>query len=205
MGLEEFLKILFDKETDKYPGIREAVLCGLSVSDARNIYNAFRFMPSRTERLRCIGYTYFDHGITISCDIMGYNIYPVHNTVYSKGDMVKAINTTVSKWVNALGISTIPIIDPEITACMSISSENIEFFSGMSLFISKLGVARPYKIFISTKHIRKFDGRVIVTKHILNKPTVYVYNIFEKLNVFCGSLCLPILEEKLIFETTSYT
>lgn len=199
MQLEQFLKTLFDKQIDNYPNIRETILCNLSREDARSVYHAFRFIPSQAEKVRCIGYTYFEHGIFISCDIMSSNIYPIHTIVNSRQSMIYSINTTISKWIERIGISVVPITDGKTTSCMSMSSENIEFCRSISIFICKEKIMVPYNISITTKVIRKIDGRVIIAKSKLETPQQYVFSIFEKLNIFCAHLSLPLDLERLEF------
>lgn len=200
MELEQFLKVLFDKQVDNYPNIRENILCNLSHEDANSVYYAFRFVPSQAEKLRCVGYTYFDHGIILSCDIMKSNLYPVHKVINSKESMIHAVNTIVSKWIERIGISSIPIVDGRTMSSMSMSSENIEFYRSISIFICKEKTMVPYDIVITTKVIRKSDAKVVVIRSKLETPMSYTYSIFEKLNTFCASLVSTVSTERVMFE-----
>lgn len=65
MDLTQFLSLVFDRDVDRYPAIRELILQNLDISQVVNILSISRYHCSPTEFKRYIRYNCIDKGITI--------------------------------------------------------------------------------------------------------------------------------------------
>lgn len=198
MELEEFLKLVFNKESpDSYSDIRQSITQSLSLHDANSLYHAFRFKPSISETVRCIGYSYFDHGILISYNIMGSLKYPVQYYIKEPEDLIYTINTNTSKWMNRSGMLNARHRPHTICSSLCISSQNIEFYCSISINALKYGSLSPFNISISMKRIRKSDNKIIFIKYDVKSN--YLNTISNEINRFCYIVSLPLEYERQHF------
>lgn len=131
MKLRQFLQLLFDKQTDRYPEIRKSFLQCWSTNEVLDILAITNYHCSQNELKQYIKYTYCDKGIQVSSLGSPSWSFPreciVNNIYHDKNSSTEKIMNHVEKW-----FTTVSSAQGPLTSIFEIRSSNSEF----SMFIN---------------------------------------------------------------------
>lgn len=169
MELKDFLLLLFDKNIDRYPNIRESFLVNFNTYEVTNILAITNYHCKKKERTKYIRHSFNDTGIKIH--YRHRELYPcikdITDSKTSMPDISEQIESSIAIWID----SAIDICTDSIQI-LNISSSNTDFIISGSIAYTYDNLCIRYsdrllgiKLNIRSKSskYKTYKGRVSIT------------------------------------------
>lgn len=185
MKLQQFLRLLFDKQTDRYPEIRKSFLQSWNTNEVLDILAITNYHCSRNELKQYIRYTYCDKGIQVSLLGSPFWSFPreciVNDVYHDKSSSTEKIISRVEKWFTIVSSAPGPL-----TSIFEVRSSNSEFsmFINIAARLSGLNSTRG-SVLIEISFRSKINPRYQLSDSLVSQDITHIMTplLYDKVKI----------------------